>query len=117
MVRSALVRHGMRPSVGRTRSCFDNTVAESFFATLKTETGTTVCGPLARLPDGTCSPISATTTTTVYIRHSTTGPHTRSVSVIVRISPSWHETPVSGSWGQPQCRSVAIATPTSSVVR
>ncbi|WP_156756113.1 integrase core domain-containing protein [Actinokineospora pegani] len=34
--------HGIRPSVGRTGSCFDNAVAESFFATLKTEIGTTV---------------------------------------------------------------------------
>ncbi|WP_239154546.1 IS3 family transposase [Amycolatopsis sp. FDAARGOS 1241] len=40
--RSALSGHGMRPSVGRTGSCFDNAVAESFFATLKTEIGTTV---------------------------------------------------------------------------
>jgi len=42
MFRSALAGHGMRPSVGRTGSCFDNAVAESFFATLKTEIGTTV---------------------------------------------------------------------------
>ncbi|QRP48627.1 IS3 family transposase [Amycolatopsis sp. FDAARGOS 1241] len=40
--RSALAEHGMRPSVGRTGSCFDNAVAESFFATLKTEIGTAV---------------------------------------------------------------------------
>ncbi|WP_158842889.1 IS3 family transposase [Saccharothrix deserti] len=40
--RSTLAGHGMRPSVGRTGSCFDNAVAESFFATLKTEIGTTV---------------------------------------------------------------------------
>jgi putative transposase len=29
--------HGVRPSVGRTGVCFDNAVAESFFATLKKE--------------------------------------------------------------------------------
>ncbi|MFI5609451.1 IS3 family transposase [Amycolatopsis sp. NPDC051903] len=40
--RSALSGHGVRSSVGRTGSCFDNAVAESFFATLKTEIGTTV---------------------------------------------------------------------------
>ncbi|GAA1965308.1 hypothetical protein GCM10009754_41720 [Amycolatopsis minnesotensis] len=33
---------GVRPSVGRTGSCYDNAVAESFFATLETEIGTTV---------------------------------------------------------------------------
>jgi transposase InsO family protein len=60
MFRFALAGHGMRLSVGRTGSCFDNAVAESFFATLKTE------------------------------------------SVMVKVSPSWHETPVSGSRGQPQ---------------
>lgn len=29
--------HGVRPSVGATGSCFDNAVAESFFATIKKE--------------------------------------------------------------------------------
>jgi transposase InsO family protein len=29
--------NGVRPSVGRTGSCFDNAVAESFFATIKKE--------------------------------------------------------------------------------
>jgi transposase InsO family protein len=42
MFRSTLAGHGTRPSAGRTGSCFDNTVAGSFFATLKTEIGTTV---------------------------------------------------------------------------
>ncbi|WP_156753383.1 IS3 family transposase [Actinokineospora pegani] len=42
LFRSALAGHGTRPSVGRAGSCFDNAVAESFFATLKTEIGTTV---------------------------------------------------------------------------
>jgi transposase InsO family protein len=42
MFQSSLAGHGMRQSVGRTGSCFDNAVAESFFATLKTEIGTTV---------------------------------------------------------------------------
>ncbi|MEU4674949.1 IS3 family transposase [Amycolatopsis sp. NPDC023774] len=40
--RSVLAWHGVRPSMGRIGSCFDNAVAESFFATLKTEIGTTV---------------------------------------------------------------------------
>ncbi|WP_184928897.1 IS3 family transposase [Saccharothrix ecbatanensis] len=42
LFRSTLAGHGIRPSAGRTGSCFDNAVAESFFATLKTEIGTTV---------------------------------------------------------------------------
>ncbi|MEU6156000.1 IS3 family transposase [Actinosynnema sp. NPDC047251] len=42
LFRSAFAGHGIRPSVGRTGSCFDNGVAESFFATVKTEIGTTV---------------------------------------------------------------------------
>ncbi|WP_144128354.1 IS3 family transposase [Catellatospora sichuanensis] len=32
----------MRPSMGRTGICFDNSAAESFFATLKAEIGTRV---------------------------------------------------------------------------
>jgi putative transposase len=34
---SALVEHGARQSVGRTGICYDNAMAESFFATLKNE--------------------------------------------------------------------------------
>ncbi|MCW2949330.1 MAG: family transposase [Thermoleophilia bacterium] len=30
-----LRRHGIEPSMGRVKTCYDNTVAESFFATLK----------------------------------------------------------------------------------
>jgi len=92
MFRSVLAGHGMHPSVGRTGSCFDNAVAESFFATSKLRSAPP-SGPPARTPDETCSPTSVTTTTTVYIRHSTTAPHTKSASVIVKVSPSWHETP------------------------
>jgi transposase InsO family protein len=39
--RDTLTRHGIRSSVGRKGSCYDNAVAEAFFATLKTEIGTT----------------------------------------------------------------------------
>lgn len=42
LFRGALTGDGIRPSAGRAGSCFDNAVAESFFATLKTEIGTTV---------------------------------------------------------------------------
>ena len=34
---AALVEHGVRQSVGRTGICYDNAMAESFFATLKNE--------------------------------------------------------------------------------
>ncbi|TQM85227.1 transposase InsO family protein [Saccharothrix saharensis] len=42
LFRPTLAGHGIRPSAGRTGSCVDNAVAESSFATLKTEIGTTV---------------------------------------------------------------------------
>nr|WP_233223311.1 hypothetical protein [Amycolatopsis sp. CA-128772] len=37
--RTALAQQRIRPSVGRVGSCYDNTVAEAFFATFKTEIG------------------------------------------------------------------------------
>jgi transposase InsO family protein len=40
--RTALTEHNIRPSVGRVGSCYDNAVAEAFFATLKTEIGATI---------------------------------------------------------------------------
>jgi transposase InsO family protein len=40
--RTALAEKKIRPSVGRVGSCYDNAVAEAFFATLKTEIGTTI---------------------------------------------------------------------------
>jgi transposase InsO family protein len=39
--RDALTGQRMRPSIGRKGSCYDNAVAEAFFATLKTELPTT----------------------------------------------------------------------------
>jgi transposase InsO family protein len=40
--RATLTRVGMRASMGRVGSCYDNAVAESFFASLKAEIGTRV---------------------------------------------------------------------------
>jgi transposase InsO family protein len=40
--RTTLTSLNMRPSMGRVGSCYDNAVAESFFATLKAEIGTRV---------------------------------------------------------------------------
>ncbi|MFE7814041.1 integrase core domain-containing protein [Streptomyces sp. NPDC057433] len=42
--RSLLAELDIRQSLGRTGSCFDNAAAESFFALLKAEIGTTVWG-------------------------------------------------------------------------
>jgi putative transposase len=42
LFRQTLVDLGIRQSMGRVGSCYDNAVAESFFATLKTEIGTRV---------------------------------------------------------------------------
>ncbi|WP_117211122.1 integrase core domain-containing protein [Allorhizocola rhizosphaerae] len=39
---ATLTRARLRPSTGRTGSCYDNAAAESWFATLKTEIGTRV---------------------------------------------------------------------------
>jgi transposase InsO family protein len=41
-VLAALTDLDLRASMGRVGSCFDNAVAESWFATLKTEIGTTI---------------------------------------------------------------------------
>nr|WP_233595116.1 IS3 family transposase [Amycolatopsis sp. WAC 04169] len=40
--RAALAEQKIRASVGRVGSCYDNAVAEAFFATLKTEIGATI---------------------------------------------------------------------------
>ncbi|ADJ49443.1 IS3 family transposase [Amycolatopsis mediterranei S699] len=40
--RAALAEKNIRPSIGRVGSCYDNAVAEAFFATLKTEIGATI---------------------------------------------------------------------------
>jgi len=40
--RDVLTDLDLRASMGRVGSCFDNAVAESWFATLKTEIGTTI---------------------------------------------------------------------------
>lgn len=50
--RTTLTTLGIRASMGRVGSCYDNAVAESFFATLKAEIGTRVWAHPSRGPHG-----------------------------------------------------------------
>ncbi len=45
-----LRKHGIEPSMGRVKTCYDNAVAESFFATLKKELITAAPGPPETTP-------------------------------------------------------------------
>ena len=81
--------------MGRVGSCYDNAVAESFFANLKAEIGTKVWATRAEARQAVFAYL------TYYNRnrlHSTLKlrTHTRRASAIVNPSPSRHETPVSG---------------------
>ncbi|WIX92433.1 hypothetical protein [Amycolatopsis sp. DG1A-15b] len=86
-VLNKLRERGIPPETG---PCFDNAVAESFFATLKAEIGTTVWATCNDARRGVFASLGYYNHA-VYIRHSTTAPHTKSVSAIVKVSPSWHE--------------------------
>jgi transposase InsO family protein len=98
--RATLADLDVRPSVGRTGSCYDNAVAESFFATLKAEIGTTVWATRDDARHDVFSYLG-------YYNHNrlhSTLDHrtpTKPASAIVKASPSRHETPVSGLRGQP----------------
>jgi hypothetical protein len=88
----------------QTRSCYDNSAAESWFATLKAEIGTGSGPPMNRSAEP-CSPTWPTTTTIAYIRPRLPNPRETRVSYrpdIALVAPSWHETPVSGPGVKPQ---------------
>jgi len=75
--RGVLAELDIRRSVGRTGSCFDDAAAESFFAVLKAEIGTTVWGPGPGL-GRTCSGGSRNITTeSESTRSSATSRRTR----------------------------------------
>jgi hypothetical protein len=78
------------PSAGRTGSCFDNAVAESFFATLKNEIGTTVWGTRNDVRREVFAYLGCYNHDRLHSTLSYRTP-TRSMSAIVKVSPSWHE--------------------------
>ncbi|CRK57759.1 hypothetical protein [Alloactinosynnema sp. L-07] len=72
-------RRGARSLMGRVGSCCDNVVAESFFAPSKPRSAPKT-STAQTTPDEPFSLTSPTTATTVYIRHSATGPHETRIS-------------------------------------
>ena len=62
-----LSAHQVRQSVGKPGTCWDNSVAESFFATLKTSSSTATSGPVAALPSQQCSSSSSAGTTSIVV--------------------------------------------------
>jgi putative transposase len=72
---------GIRPSTGRTGSCFDNAVTESFFASLETELIDRTAFPTATTRSTRCSPTSRASATRVAgtLRTASSVPPTSSV--------------------------------------
>ncbi|MEV0809696.1 integrase core domain-containing protein [Micromonospora sp. NPDC050200] len=86
--------------MGRVGSCYDNAVAESFFATLKAEIGTRVWATRA---DARRDVFAYLTYHNHNRPHSTLNhrtPH-ETAPATVKTTPSRHETPVSGPRVEP----------------
>ncbi|MDS0133553.1 transposase [Amycolatopsis sp. CM201R] len=85
--------------MGRVGSCYDNAVAEAFFATLKTEIGVSIWRTRTQARQDVFTWLHYYNHTRL---HSTNGHHTQPKSEPATVNPQLPENPVSASPGQLQ---------------